>query len=147
MVLAFFIMSMTFACQGVKGQDSDDSKKQGNAPAAVQASFEKKYPGENDPDWHTDAHGYWESHFKIDGIKYRADFAADGTWRETEMSIDKDDLPEAVKKVIKEKYDDEKITEVEKVTSATQGDFYDVEFKKKGKNMDVMFRESGEIFN
>ena len=34
-------------------------------------------------------------------------------------------------------------TEVEKVDSATKGEFYDVEFKKKGKNMDIEYRASG----
>ena len=52
---------------------------QSQVPDAVQATFEKMYPGEKDPDWHKDSHGNYESHFKIDGIKYRADFNADIT--------------------------------------------------------------------
>lgn len=119
----------------------------GQAPDAVKKTFQAKYPGENDPDWHKDSHGYYEANFKIDGIKYRADFKADGTWVETETSIDEDDLPDAIKKVIKEKFDDEKITEVEKVESGTKGLFYDVEFKRKGKNKDVEFRADGTILN
>lgn len=132
-VLSFCLL-LTFACNvGVKAQ----------APEAVKKTFQAKYPGENDPDWHKDDHGYYEAHFKIDGIHYRADFNADGTWVETETSIKKKDLPKAIKKVIKERYDDEKITEIEKVESATKGLFYDVEFKRKGKNKDVEFREDG----
>ncbi|NNE31207.1 MAG: PepSY-like domain-containing protein [Winogradskyella sp.] len=115
------------------------------APEAVKKTFQAKYPGENDPDWHTDSHGYYEANFKIDGIKYRADFNADGTWVETECSIDEDELPEAIKKVIEEKYDDEEITEIERVESAKKGLFYDVEFKRKGKNKDVEFRTDGSI--
>ncbi len=117
------------------------------APEAVKKTFKKMYPGENDPDWHKDDHGYYEANFKIDGIKYRADYNADGTWVETETSIDEDDLPKAIKKVIEDKFKDEKITEVEKVESATKGSFYDVEFKQKGKNKDVMFRADGTIIN
>lgn len=117
------------------------------APEAVKKTFKKMYPGENDPDWHKDDHGYYEANFKIDGIKYRADYNADGTWVETETSIDENDLPKAIKKVIEDKFKDEKITEVEKVESATKGSFYDVEFKQKGKNKDVMFRADGTIIN
>ena len=117
------------------------------APEAVKKTFQAKYPGENDPDWHKDSHGYYEAHFKKDGIHYRADFNADGTWVETENSIDEDDLPEAIKKVIEDKFDDEDINEVERVDSATKGVFYDVEFKKKGKNKDVEFRADGTIIN
>ncbi|WP_040249084.1 PepSY-like domain-containing protein [Psychroserpens mesophilus] len=115
------------------------------APDAVKETFQNLYPGENDPDWEKDSNGNYESHFKIDGIKYRADFSPDGKWIETETSIDKDDLPEAIKEVIKSKYNDEEITEIEKVEHHSKGLFYDVEFKKKGKNMDVEFRSNGEI--
>lgn len=115
------------------------------APDAVKETFQNLYPGENDPDWEKDSNGNYESHFKIDGIKYRADFSPDGKWIETETSIGKDDLPEAIKEVIKSKYNDEEITEIEKVEHHSKGLFYDVEFKKKGKNMDVEFRSNGEI--
>jgi hypothetical protein len=36
---------------------------------------------------------------------------------------------------------------VERVDSAKKGVFYDVEFKQKGKNKDVEFREDGTIIN
>ena len=122
---------------------SCQEQKKDEVPEAVIKSFQKKYPGENDPDWEQDDHGYWESHFKKDGEKYRADFNADGTWVETENDIKKKNLPDAVKKVIKEKYSDLEITEVEHVMNAKKGEFFDVEFKQKGKNKDIMFRKDG----
>lgn len=131
---------LSFSCQ-------DESKAQSSSdtPEAVKKTFQAKYPGENDPDWRKDDNGNFESHFKIDGVKYRADFAPDGKWIETETSIDKDELPKAVKDAIKEKYDDEEITEIEKVMHHSKGTFYDVEFKQKGKNHDVEFNEAGKI--
>ena len=124
-------------------QEKKDKKE--DAPEAVKMAFQKKYPGENDPDWEQDEHGYWESHFKQDGEKYRADFNADGSWVETENDIKRKNLPNAIKKVIEEQFSDYEITEVEHVQSAKKGEFYDVEFKQKGKNKDVMFRENGNI--
>ncbi|WP_041250051.1 PepSY-like domain-containing protein [Christiangramia forsetii] len=132
------------SCQEKK--DEKDSNKS-EVPEAVAMAFQKKYPGENDPDWEQDEHGYWESHFKQDGEKYRADFNTDGSWVETENDIKTENLPEAIKKVIKEKYSDYEITEVEHVISAKKGEFYDVEFKQKGKNKDVEFREDGTELN
>lgn len=117
------------------------------APEAVQKTFEAKYPGENDPDWEKDSHGNYESHFKIDGIKYRADFRPNGQWIETETSIDKKDLPKAIRKIIETEFDDEEINEVEKVEHYSKGTFYDVEFKRKGKNKDVEFKADGTILN
>lgn len=117
---------------------------QGQTPEAVKKTFQKMYPGENDPDWHQDDHGNYESHFKIDGVKYRADYNSDGSWIETETSIDKKDLPKAIQKRIEEDFDG-KITEIEKVEHHSKGTFYDVEFKQKGKNKDVMFKADGTI--
>lgn len=116
-------------------------------PEAVKNTFKLKYPGEDDPDWHIDANGNYESNFKINGVKYRADFSPDGTWIETERSLNFKDLPKAIKAKIKSDFGDEKITEIERVESASKGTFYDVEFKRKGKNKDVEFRASGKIIN
>ena len=117
------------------------------APEAVKKTFQTKYPGENDPDWHLDAHDNYESNFKIDGIKYRADFRPTGEWIETETSIDFDELPKVIRDIIEKDYNDSEITEVEKVEHHSKGLFYDVEFKRKGKNKDVEFNASGEILN
>ncbi|MDR5590244.1 PepSY-like domain-containing protein [Christiangramia sp. SM2212] len=143
-VVAGLLSVGILSCQENKDKKSDSKN---TAPEAVQMAFQKKYPGENDPDWEQDEHGYWESHFKQDGEKYRADFNADGTWVETENDIKDEELPDAIKKVIKEKYSDHEITEVEHVQNAKKGEFYDVEFKQKGKNKDVMFREDGTIID
>lgn len=139
------VLILGLLCFGILSCQEKKEEKNNEVPQAVRLSFQKKYPGEDDPDWKLDDHGYWESHFKQDGEKYRADFNADGTWVETENDIKKKNLPEAIKKVIKEKYPDEEITEVEHVLNAEKGEFYDVEFKRKGKNMDVMFRKDGSI--
>ena len=117
----------------------------GQAPDAVQKTFEAKYPGETDPDWHLDSNGNYEARFRIKGIRHRADFSKDGQWIETEVSISKKDLPEAVKAAIDKDYGDEKITEIEKVEHHSKGLFYDVEFKRKGKNKDVEFTASGSV--
>lgn len=138
------ILIITMSCN--QKAESQNPKK-GYAPEAVKITFQNKYPGENDPDWHIDAHGNYESRFRIDGVRHRADFSADGKWIETEVSIKKDELPKAVRKAIKKEYSHEKITEIERVDSAEKGLFFDVEFKRKGKNKDVEFNSKGEILN
>jgi len=134
-LLSIAFLTAFFACQNT-------AKSQ--TPQSVKDTFQAKYPGENDPDWEVDSNGNYESHFKIDGIKYRADFSPNGEWIETETSIKKKDLPIPIREAIKNDYSNEDISEIEKVDSALKGEFYDVEFKRKGKNMDVEFRASGE---
>jgi len=125
---------------------SCNNNANGQTPEAVKQTFKAKYPGENDPDWHVDSNGNYESHFKIDGIKYRADFKPNGSWIETESSIDKKDLPKAIRDKIENDFDGD-ISEIEKVDHYAKGVFYDVEFKQKGKNKDVEFKADGTIIN
>ena len=124
---------------------SCESKAQGKVPDEVRASFEYKYPGENDPDWKKDKNGNYESHFKKDGNHYRADFSPNGDWIETERSLDKDDLPKAVREIIKMQYKDFEIVEIEEVDHHSKGVFYDVEFKRNGEKKDVEFKANGQV--
>lgn len=140
----FYVVFSLFVCTAVSCQNNNEENKN-NAPESVSQAFQKKYPGENDPDWEVDAHGNYEAHFKKKGEKYRADFNPHGSWIETENSIKKKNLPKSIKEIIKKDYADYEITEVEHVDHATKGIFYDVEFKQKGKNKDVMFTEDGTI--
>lgn len=139
-MMIFFIALVILGCK-----EETQAQNDSTTPEVVKKTFQTKYPGEDDPDWEKDDHGNWESHFKMDGISYRADFSPDGAWIETETSIDKDDLPQAIKDIIKAKYPDDEITEVEKVMHHSKGTFYDVEFKQKGKNHDVEFDPSGKV--
>ena len=133
-MLLLFIAFITSCLNTANAQDT---------PKAVKEAFAQKYPGEDDPDWEKDSHGNFEAHFKKNGEKYRADFAPNGQWIETENSVKWKDLPKAVQDAIERLYEDEDISELEFVDSATKGKFYDVEFKRKGKNKDVMFRTDG----
>lgn len=123
------------------------SQNKGETPQAVKDSFQKKYPGENDPDWELDKNYNYEAHFKKKGVKYKADFSPSGEWIETETKIKKKDLPKPVKEAIKKKYDNLKIEEIEKVDHATKGIFYDVEFISLGEKVDVEFNSQGEKIN
>lgn len=105
-----------------------------------------KYPDIQNVSWNTDDHGNQEAEFEMQGEKYRADFDQQGQWIETENSIDYDDLPEAVKQALKD-YDKDDIAEVEHVDNQKKGEFFDVEFKQKGKNKDIEIRADGTIIN
>jgi len=117
------------------------------APEEVKKAFEEKYPGEKHSNWKIDRNGNYESHFKKDGKKYRADFTPQGIWIETERSIKKKELPELVRQKLKSDYDDYEIVELEETRHHSKGLFYDVELKKDGKKQDVEFNVAGKILN
>ena len=87
----------------------------------------------------------FEAHFKKNGEKCRADFTRNGKWIETEFNIDYDELPDAVQDAIKDKYDKDDITEIEAIDHHSKGIFYDVEFKRPGKNLDVEYNALGQV--
>ena len=133
-----FLVTLTLSCTNTS---------HAQLPEVVKTSFKAKYPNEKPNDWEIDAHGNYEFHFKKNGEKHRADFLANGIWIETEISIKKKHLPKAIRKIIKQKYKNKRITEIEKVMHHSKGLFYDVEFKRKGKNKDVEFKADGTIIN
>ncbi len=137
-VLVAILISSMASCQ------SKSSKK---TPDEVKETFKRMYPGENDPDWHLDKNNNYESHFKIKGKHYRADYKASGQWIETESSIKKSDLPKKIRKKIKSDFDTYKIVEIEEVDHYAKGRFYDVEFKIDGKKKDIEFDKDGNIIN
>lgn len=123
------------------------SASNGQTPKVVKTSFKQKYPNENDPDWRKDKNDNFEAHFKKGGIHYRADFNPEGTWIETEQSLKKKELPEAIAKVLKADFDDADIVEIEKVEHYQKGVFYDVEIKQDGNKKDLEFSENGQLLN
>ncbi len=144
-IIASFAILLAIGTSSCQEQVAKKEQKNAGVPVEVLISFQKKYPKENIPEFKTDAHGYWEAHFKEKGEKYRADFNADGTWRETENSIKVSELPKVIQEKLNTTYALYTITEVEHVMSAKYGEFYDVEFKQKGKNHDIMFKKDGTI--
>lgn len=145
--LLFLLSLVLFSCDSENSEERKKLAKKANKediPVAVLTSFQKKYPDEKSPDWGVDKNGWYEAHFKKDDEKYRADFRPTGEWIETENDIKEKNLPDPIKKIIKEQFQDYKVVEVERVTHYQKGLFYDVEFKKDGKKMDVEFNEQGE---
>lgn len=114
-------------------------------PNNVKKAFNEKYPNAIDVSWGIDRNSLREAHFKIDGIKYRADFTLSGKWVETETNVGWDDLPKAVK-VAFEKEDKKKdIIEIELVDHHEKGTFYDIEYKTGGGKIDIAIRPNGSI--
>ena len=151
----FLVALISVASCSQPQKEQDDSQAQvekintaaasGNGMQAAQDAFSSQYPNARDVEWGTDENGYYEATFEQDGEKYRADYSKEGEWIETENSLKWDKLPKAVQEVVKKQFNKDEITEIERVEHSSRGVFYDVEFKKKGKNMDIEIREDGEI--
>lgn len=111
----------------------------------VRQAFNERYPGAGDVKWEEDSNGYMEASFDMNGEKYRADFQENGEWVETERSIDFDELPDAVRKTVKnEGFDKDDVVEVEWVENNQRGVFYDVELKQGKGKFDLEIATNGK---
>jgi hypothetical protein len=114
-------------------------------PENVANTFRQKYPNAPEPTWEVDTNGSYEANYRIDGVKYRADFTKEGIWTETENNIDFNELPPDVRSEYLLKYSVEDFRDAEAVDSATQGIFYEIEIVSGTSKIDVMFDEKGQI--
>lgn len=137
-LIVFNIILFLAAGCGQNAENNEVSEK-------IQQAFSNKYADVKDVKWERDDNGYYEAQFKYNGEKFRADFTKDGKWIETENSVKYEQLPQPVKTLIEDEYEKEEITEIEFVDNSTKGKFYDVEFKRKGKNSDLMITTEGKI--
>ncbi|MDB4653196.1 DUF4956 domain-containing protein [Akkermansiaceae bacterium] len=116
-------------------------------PEAVLEAFRQKYPDVPEPIWELDTNGSYEANYRVDGIKYRADFTKEGIWTETENNIDFNELPPEVRTAYLLKYSSEDFRDAEAVDSAVQGKFYEIELVSGTSKIDVMFDEKGKILD
>ncbi len=116
-------------------------------PDVVERAFEQKYGEDAKPKWEVDSNGFWEAQFKTEKGAARADYTVEGKWVETEMSIDFDELPDAVQEAVRNEFGDREVAELEEVESAAKGKFFDIEFKESGPNEDVEYKPTGEKMN
>lgn len=148
-ILLSLLFVSTVACgqatDGPSHPEAPVSQKESDKFARARASFAQRYPAAESVSWNEDDNGNHEAEFRLDGEKYRADFSPEGNWIETENSIKFDNLPKLVQKLVEQEYDKDDITEIEYVDSAQRGKFFDIEFKQKGKNLDVMVRADGTL--
>lgn len=117
------------------------------APEIIAKAFSEKYPNIEPPKWEAESGGSWEARFETGGIKYRADFDAEGNWVETEHNTTFEQLPSEVRSAIVLKYNINDIQGIEGVDSHTHGIFYDVEFQKGAKKQDIMFDSRGKVLD
>ena len=108
-------------------------------PQAVLNAFNQKFPGITDVDWSKEKNGEWEAEFDLNKGEVSANFAANGTWLETETELQFMDLPAPVKAALKGK----KVKEAAMILKSDGSTMYEAEVGKK----DLLFDASGKALN
>ena len=85
----------------------------------------------------------YEAEFEVDGYEIEAEFTVTGHLLLIETSIEAEQLPEVVRKSMRERYPNQSIDEVERVEYSHGMVCYEIELEKGEKVREVLYREDG----
>lgn len=85
----------------------------------------------------------YEAEFEYGETEYEVEITVTGHLLLTEISIKTEDLPEIVRKAMREKYPNQSIDEVERVEYSNGVICYEIELEKGEKSREVLYREDG----
>lgn len=113
-------------------------------PKPVLNGFSEKFPTAKSVKWEKENATEWEAEFKMDGIKYSANFDADGQWKEIEHKVKASEIPKQIKVALTMAFTDSKIEAVE-VAETKTGRFYEFMIEKGEIDMEIVIDTKGKI--
>lgn len=129
----------------IAGYAQAQTLNESDVPAVVKQTFAQKFPKAKEVKWETEDATAIEVEFVIGKEEQSAKFDLSGKWMETETTIKKSQLPQAVRATIEKEFSGFAIEEAEKAETANQAILYEVELKSKDVSYDVQFSSIGEI--
>ncbi len=132
---------MITACK--QGKKTESSEEKSEIPAAVQRSFQQKFAQASDIKWEAEE-GSYEAEFQLNGKEMSAEFAGDGTWKETETEVEQADLPAAIVDTLEAAYGDYEVKKAE-LCETPEGKNWEIEVKKDQTEMELVMDENGKI--
>ena len=115
----------------------------GNPPAAVQKAFNQQFSKATDIKWGKENTNEYEAEFVLNGAKMSANYAADGTWLETETEIKANQLPAKVSEYISKTYAGWETVGASKIETAGKGILFEADLKSGTKKKEVTVTSEG----
>lgn len=114
------------------------------APKLVTEAFSHKFPTATNVKWSQEKNQEWEAEFKMDKIKYSANFLENGVWKETEHSIEINKVPAEKQANLNKSYPGYSIEEAE-ISETKESVVYEFEMKKGKSKIKVAINMNGKI--
>jgi hypothetical protein len=112
-------------------------------PAVISEAFNKKFPDVTKVKWDKENAQEYEASFKLNGIKYSANFSDNGEWLETETGISFDKLPQKVQDSFNTNYKGHTVKAVSSIGTSKGITKYEIEYKKGKKTVELFYDENG----
>jgi putative PepSY-like beta-lactamase-inhibitor len=135
-----FSLLLLYACVAMAGR-----AQKVNVPVAVTNAFNAKFPGASELKWEKENSKELEANFKWNNSTVSANFGLDGSWKETETTINPSALPPAVTNAVNTKYPGNTIFLAERIEKPANKIFYEVNIKWKGKKKELELDEAGNF--
>ncbi|SDM48342.1 Putative beta-lactamase-inhibitor-like, PepSY-like [Catalinimonas alkaloidigena] len=114
-------------------------------PDAVKQAFETKFPEATSVRWEQENPQEWEAEFKQHGEAYSANFSPEGQWLETEMELDPEALPDAIRRTLATQFGEYEVEEAEAVEQADGTRIFETELEHGETTLEVTFRPDGTV--
>lgn len=114
-----------------------------NPPAAVQKAFNQKFAKATNVIWDKENASEYEAEFVQNGIKMSANFAADGSWLETETELVTNQIPAVVITYIAKTYPGWEIVGVSKIETSEKAIHYEADLKSGKQKKEITLTSEG----
>ena len=131
-LVAAIVTGMSASCQ-VKVTD------------AAKKAFAKMFPNATNVKWGKESAKEYEAEFKLNDTNVSANFGLDGSWVETETTINSTELPAAVVNAINSKYPGNSITKAEKIEKPGGKILYETVIKVNNKKKEIEINPDGSF--
>lgn len=152
MKLKLYFVLLALGAISLQSCDNDDDIDNSNVPENIRTTFSENYPDTRNLKWETEnvsQQQYYKAEFnnkKENGYKTSAWYAADGTWRMTEIEMPYNAIPAAIKTAFEgSQYATwKKDNEVDKVERAGAETVYIIEVESAADvDVDLYYSENG----
>lgn len=138
-----FLFLLILISSGAMAQE-EVSIEASAVPAKVMQKFKSMFPDKKDVSWSRVGTDYY-AEFGEAGEGTSVLFDAAGNWQETEMEMNKKDLPAKIVERLNLKYPGLLLMGAKKTVSANEPTLYEVDFNYKGKQYYMMLDETGNV--
>ena len=114
-------------------------------PASVTQAFNTRFPLAKEVKWEKENSKEFEANFKLNSTNVSANFGLDGQWKETETTINANELPTPVANTVNTRYPGAVIIVAEKIEKPEGTLMYEVNIKVKGKKKELELMPDGNL--
>ncbi len=112
-------------------------------PSSVVKAFNKKFPDVSKVKWDKENAHEYEASFKMNDIKYSANFSDNGEWLETETASSFDKLPQEVQDAFNTNYNGYKAKATSTIETSKGTTKYEIEYKNGKKTVELFYDDKG----